>query len=49
MSSIKELNFSYFYMLIFTVISSFLAYHIVVTAYENAYVSDYTSYESSNF
>jgi hypothetical protein len=34
MSSIREVNLTFFYFLIFTIISSALAYHIALAAYD---------------
>lgn len=37
MSSIKELNHSLFYLFILTVVSSGLAFYLVVNAYDNVF------------
>ncbi|MFZ3011572.1 MAG: hypothetical protein WA060_01055 [Minisyncoccia bacterium] len=37
MSSIKELNHSLLYLFIFTIISSGLAFYLVVNAYNNVF------------
>jgi len=37
MSSIKEVNLSYLYFLIFTAISSLIAFYIVIHAYDTIF------------
>lgn len=43
MSSIKEVNRSLLYLLIFTIIASAIAYHIVVKAYDDVFDLSYST------